>query len=94
MNRTSLRTGLLLGLLLLSSCATPTPGLWTKLGATPEDFARDRYVCLQESRTSWQGQGLIGMAVAQGHAQELANRLAHACMEARGYHFETVPEAP
>ncbi len=34
-------------------CATASREGWTKPGATPEDLARDRYACIQESRVPY-----------------------------------------
>jgi hypothetical protein len=91
-----------LAALALSGCAATSSQLtWTKMGAGPEDLARDRYACIQESRTPWSGSsgGSSGAGVAQGgtggevffygaarRAQSEANRLFDACMMARGWH--------
>jgi hypothetical protein len=41
---------LLIGLTLLTGRATASRGNWSKDGAGPDDLARDRYACIQESR--------------------------------------------
>jgi hypothetical protein len=75
--------------LLFAGCASPQL-VWNKEGANFDDFRRDKYDCVQQSRTSWSGggSGLIGltlMASAQSQAQGQANALFRMCMEARGY---------
>ena len=42
---------------LLAGCATASRQSWTKPDADAEQLARDRYTCMQESRTSFQTQG-------------------------------------
>jgi hypothetical protein len=37
----------------LGGCAAASRQDWTKAGAGPEDFARDRYACIQESRVPY-----------------------------------------
>jgi hypothetical protein len=37
------------------SCATASRQEWIKGGAGPDDLARDRYACMQESRVSYSG---------------------------------------
>jgi len=37
------------------SCATASRQEWVKGGAGPDDLARDRYACMQESRVSYSG---------------------------------------
>src|SRR5712671_1643733 len=39
---------------LFTGCATPQL-VWNKTGAILDDFRRDRYDCVQQSRTSWAG---------------------------------------
>jgi hypothetical protein len=81
----------LLALVVLAACAPAPPRLtWTKGGSTAQDFKRDNYACVQESRTSWSGggTGLVGalaMESAKRRAQEEANRLYRMCMEARDW---------
>ncbi len=37
------------------SCATASRQEWVKGGAGPDDLARDRYACMQESRVAYSG---------------------------------------
>lgn len=37
----------------VAGCATASRQSWTKAGAGPEDLARDRYACIQESRVPY-----------------------------------------
>src|SRR5712692_2554185 len=38
-----------------TGCAHASHQTWTKAGAGPQDLARDRYACTQESRVPWGG---------------------------------------
>jgi hypothetical protein len=38
--------------------------MWTKDGGTEQEFKRDNYACVQESRTTWGGGGTDGLGVA------------------------------
>lgn len=72
--------------------------LFDKPGATIESFKRDKYDCIQQSRTQWGGGGTgalgLGMMIgAQSSAQKQANELFKLCMEARGYAAREVSEA-
>src|SRR5216684_1549842 len=40
-------------MLLLTGCATASRESWSKEGAGPDDLARDRYACIQESRVPY-----------------------------------------
>jgi hypothetical protein len=50
-----MRRMVLVGLAVLASsgCATASRQEWTKLSAGPDDLARDRYACMQESRVGY-----------------------------------------
>lgn len=50
-----------------SGCASASRQTWTKAGAGPEDLARDRYACIQESRVPW-GQSYGGLGATSGSA--------------------------
>lgn len=43
-------TFIVMSAMLLTGCATASREGWTKPDATPDDLARDRYACIQESR--------------------------------------------
>jgi hypothetical protein len=75
--------------LLFTGCASRQI-VWNKDGATVNDFRRDNYDCVQQSRTSWAGggSGALGLGLmlhAQREATLEATRLYKMCMEARGY---------
>jgi hypothetical protein len=87
----------MIAMLLLTGCATASRESWSKAGAGPDDPARDRYGCIQESRVPYPTP--YGASVASGgtsgwfmftgtsrRAQSEANQLFDACMEARGWH--------
>lgn len=82
---------LLLSLLLLAGCATGRLVWNHRSGVNDVDaFNRDRYVCVQESRTQAAG-GFVGryallyQAAAQIDAQNQANQLFALCMQAHGW---------
>jgi len=84
-------------LFLLAGCVTPSRENWTKEGAGPDDLARDRAACVQESRVPYPT--LYGASVASGggrwsgfavgdaarRAQIEANHMFDACMVVRGW---------
>jgi len=64
--------------------------LFDKPGLTSEEFNRDKYDCVQQSRTSWAGGGTgsVGAAMivmSKSNADKQAQELFKMCMEARGY---------
>jgi len=78
-------------LVLLSGCAAER--VWVRAGATDADWKRDRYTCVQESRTAWGGggtgvAGAVAIDEARGDAQRQADELFAMCLEARGWHVE------
>ena len=79
-----------------AGCAKTSRETWTKDGASPDDLARDRSACIQESRVPYPTP--YGASVASGgsscgfaltsttrQAQSRANHLFDACMEGRGW---------
>jgi hypothetical protein len=74
----------ILGSVALSACAPQS--VWTKAGATDQDFATDSYDCERDARqSSYYGSGLAGAVNMQG----FANR----CMVAHGWHLEQASSA-
>src|SRR5262245_3580738 len=72
---------------LLMGCAAK-PIVWRS--TDEQQFKRDNYQCVQESRTSWGagGSGAMGpalMLAAKHEAEANSRRLYIMCMEARGY---------
>jgi hypothetical protein len=74
----------------------PQPRIWSKLGATGEQFAKDRYACMQEARSNISGASVMGGfrtangVVLPGNGQAysretISQPLFEACLEARGY---------
>jgi hypothetical protein len=62
---------------------------WVRDGATMQDFASDRYKCVQESRTSYSAWGRPGYVLAaQLSAQIQAEQLFALCMQASGWRAE------
>lgn len=79
-------TGLVV--LLLCSCATGAPSVWTKAGADEAQLARDRYACTQEARVRDVPPSESDRVYFYGSnkmAAQEANRLFQLCMEARGW---------
>jgi len=73
----------------LIGCVPPKM-LFDKPGLTNEELNRDKYECVQQSRTSWAGGGfgsvgLISIIAAKSSADQEAHNLFKMCMEARGY---------
>jgi hypothetical protein len=95
--RLAQRTALVvMPLLLFTGCSRTTH--WTRPETqeryfTPEErqqFYRDRYACVQESRVGWSagGTGAAGavmIGAANTDARNESDRLFAYCMEARGY---------
>ncbi len=64
----------------LTACANQQR-IWTKDGATEQDFRTDKYECEKDARQSgYFGGGLVGAANMSGFASR--------CMEARGWSLE------
>ena len=74
----------------------PPPLVWSRAGASGQDFAKDRYACMQESRSNVAGasgmgsfqlsNGTILPGSSSAYSRETINGpLFSACMEARGY---------
>ena len=83
--------------LLMYGCAAPTRITWVRPDGVHDQvaFARDKYRCVQESRTSWSGGGAgwigLGLTVsAQANAQAQADQLFKMCMEAAGYRIQQI----
>jgi predicted aspartyl protease len=72
--------------LVLFGCATPT--IWIKPGATHDEFAKDRYSCMQQS------QQRVSSAFVDQYGGAASNRvitnasLFNACMNAQGWTLE------
>ena len=69
-------------MMLLGGC-TATPKVWTKQGATEEEFKRDNYECARQSKVSWSGGETDQTGLASAKLQ--ANKLYKMCMESKGY---------
>lgn len=63
--------------LLLSACATK----WTKPDGTQQEFAEDKYTCMQQAPAT-AGFGLYGMAFAEQKQKQYFS----ACMNAKGWY--------
>jgi hypothetical protein len=90
--KTSYFTKLLItsGLLFLTMGCSHPKMLFDKSGLTSEEFNRDKYDCVQQSRTSWSGGGTGGLGAAmmisaKSNADKQSAELFKMCMEARGY---------
>jgi C-terminal processing protease CtpA/Prc len=71
---------------------TQAPVVW-KADGDPQQFKRDNYQCVQESRTQWSATGLPMIIAAEQNAKAESRRLYVMCMEARGY-VHTMPGEP
>ncbi len=68
--------------MLLGGCSS-TKQVWTKQGATQEEFKRDNDECVRQSRVSWSGGETDESGRASARLQ--ANKLYKMCMESKGY---------
>jgi len=76
-----------LAILLLAGCF-PAVASFSKPGVSEEQYVRDRYACMRESRVGDPVGGHEDTAMLGGQkrlARREANRLFEACMTARGY---------
>lgn len=91
-----MKTSQLFRFLIMSGLLFPLIGcanqkmLFDKPGLTIEEFNRDKYDCVQQSRTSWSGGGTGGLGAAmiisaKSNAEKQSAELFKMCMEARGY---------
>lgn len=65
----------------IAACATAQPTVWSKPGATDEQFRRDQMQCRQYGMQSAQANGLAGnMFVEMWISKEAAN-----CLQGLGY---------
>jgi len=70
--------------ILLAACQTQ----WSKAGASQQDFAQDKYQCLQESQQA-SSSAYINPYYGAAKGGSVTNRnLYNSCMEARGYRRE------
>lgn len=93
LSRLLIMSGLLFPLI---GCANPKM-LFDKPGLTSEEFNRDKYDCVQQSRTSWSGGGTGGLGAAmiisaKSNAEKQSAELFKMCMEARGYNAHEVSD--
>ncbi len=74
---------LMLAIVMLLGGCPSTKKIWTKQGATQEEFIRDNDECVRQSRVSWSG----GESDESGRASAKlqANKLYKMCMESKGY---------
>jgi C-terminal processing protease CtpA/Prc len=68
------------------------PVVW-KADSDSQQFKRDNYQCVQESRTQWSATGLPMIIAAEQNATAESQRLYIMCMEARGY-VHAKPDEP
>ncbi len=73
-----------LAVLLLAGCF-PAVASFSKPGVSEEEYERDRYVCVRESRARNPVGGEEATTLHGDERQREANRLFEACMIARGY---------
>jgi hypothetical protein len=69
---------------LLAGCF-PAVASFSKPGVSEEEYERDRYVCVRESRVRNPIGGEEATTLHGDERQREANRLFEACMIARGY---------
>ena len=69
----------------LSGCAAPT---WNKPGASQDDFARDRYSCMQESQQRVGTAAVNQFGGASSNTMQTNGMLFNGCMNARGWQLQ------
>lgn len=81
-----IRRGALILVVAIAGCTAPVVMRWDRASTTEQEFARDRYACLQESKQQYVGAppGLHapGAVVTQ---TVVSGPMFDACMAARGY---------
>src|SRR5262245_4348150 len=75
-------TIILVTLAVMSGCAKK---MWMKDGATQDEFARDRYQCIQESKVPYSQAYVNQYFGASSQGVGFNKTLFQACMEAQGY---------
>jgi hypothetical protein len=80
--------GIAIGLALLAVTGCAGPKLWTKAGGTQDEFARDKYDCL--NRSAYTGQATyVNTYWGASQPQAYLNvPLYDWCMEARGWRIQ------
>ena len=70
---------------LLSACA---PMVWNKPGATQDDFAKDRYECLQQAQQRSAGARISSAGLVANDNIVTNGPLFDACMNAHGWYLQ------
>ena len=72
--------------ILLSACAQPQ-NVWTKPGASHQDFSGDRYACMQESQQRVSGSYVNAYAGTSTNKVITNSSLFASCLNARGWYL-------
>lgn len=75
---------------ILSACATPASYQWIKQGASDNDFAKDRYACLQESQQRVSGSYVNRYGGSSSNTVVTNETLFESCMNSRGWRLQRV----
>ncbi len=79
-------------LLMLSGCTT-NKGTWYKQNASQEEYAKVRYLCLQESQQQ-QSISVFSYNYQEGKSQMITNNnLFEACMNAKGFYWRIIEKS-
>lgn len=75
-------------LLILSGCANNN-GAWYKANSSQEEYAKTKYLCLQESQQQ-QSLSIFSYNYQEGKSEMITNDILFgACMNAKGFYWQT-----
>ena len=75
-----------IGVLTIIACGSKMS--WVKPGATPDEFSKDKYACMQEAQQTV-SKSFVGIYGASSSNQVVLNQdLYNACMNARGWYLK------
>jgi hypothetical protein len=73
---------------ILSGCTPappPAPTHWSKPGATYDDYLKDRYACIQDSRAQVSSMDMYKGSGSAASGQVISASIFYPCMAAHGY---------
>jgi hypothetical protein len=82
-----MRTATLIVLAVLAGCAQPQAMIFTKLGTTQQDYARDHDVCSRNTRQ-------VLVVINGGYNRTIAGQFFLTCMEERGWTHSAKGDIP
>jgi hypothetical protein len=86
-----MRSGTLTVLCVLLVVAGCSKRVWVKSGATEQEFAEDRYICLQQAQQKTSSSYANAYGRSASTMAYTDHMLFDACMNARGYRLQRPP---